>query len=235
MSRFPCRPIKTKAVALRRTIRLAWAMPMTGPSGLRWQGSGRETVRLRPLPRLARYPGRPRRTPLLPLHAARRGVHLRPPASPPTRPMHPSRRAPTMGGLRQGWPVVRQWALQRRCMGLGPFGLVAGVGDLQEHVGVAGQVGWAPGSTRRWRRPGRARPRCRGCPTGSGGGRRRRRVVCAALGAAELDTARSHASRLLVVLPTGCRYPFRPPPQAELPGAAPLLGSGTGFADQRRS
>ena len=49
-----------------------------------------------------------------------------------------------MGGLRQGWPVVWQWALQRRCTGLGPFGLVPGVGDLQEHVGVAGLVGWAP-------------------------------------------------------------------------------------------
>jgi non-heme chloroperoxidase len=37
------------------------------------------------------------------------------------------------------------------------------------------------------------------------------------------------------VIPTGCRYPFRPPPRAGMPGAAPPLGSGTGFAGQRRS
>ena len=34
-------------------------------------------MRLRPLPLLALYPGRPRRTPLLPMHAAHRAVHLR--------------------------------------------------------------------------------------------------------------------------------------------------------------
>jgi hypothetical protein len=33
-------------------------------------------------------------------------------------------------------------------MGLGPFELVPGVGDLQEHVGVAEQVGWAPAGQR---------------------------------------------------------------------------------------
>jgi hypothetical protein len=53
--------------------------------------------------------------------------------------------------------------------------------------------------------------------------------------AAELDTARHHGGRLLVEIPTGCRYPFRPPPRGGLPGAAPPLGSGTGFAGQRRS
>ena len=37
------------------------------------------------------------------------------------------------------------------------------------------------------------------------------------------------------VIPTGCRCPFRPPPRAGMPGAAPPLGSGTGFAGQRRS
>jgi voltage-gated potassium channel len=37
------------------------------------------------------------------------------------------------------------------------------------------------------------------------------------------------------VIATGCRYPVRPPPRAGLPGAAPPLGSGTGFAGQRRS
>jgi hypothetical protein len=37
------------------------------------------------------------------------------------------------------------------------------------------------------------------------------------------------------VIPTGCRYPFRPPPRAGMRGAAPPLGSGTGFGGQRRS
>jgi hypothetical protein len=56
-----------------------------------------------------------------------------------------------------------------------------------------------------------------------------------ALGATDLDTARGHGGRLLVVIPTGCRYPFRLPPRGGLPGAAPPRGSGTGFAGQRRS
>jgi len=92
-------------VALRRTIRLAWAIPMTGPSGLRWRGSGRETVRLRPLPRLALYPGRPRRTPLLPLHAARRAVHLR-----------ADRPARRRGRLRIGMAERVSQAEARRCL-----------------------------------------------------------------------------------------------------------------------
>ena len=37
VSRFTCRPIETKVMALRRMIPLAWAMPMTGSSGLRWR------------------------------------------------------------------------------------------------------------------------------------------------------------------------------------------------------
>jgi hypothetical protein len=56
-----------------------------------------------------------------------------------------------------------------------------------------------------------------------------------ALGAAKLDTARGHGGRLLVVILTGCRYPFQPPPRARLPGAALPLRSGRGFVGQRRS
>ena len=40
---------------------------------------------------------------------------------------------------------------------------------------------------------------------------------------------------VLASIPTGCRYPVRPPPRAGMPGAAPPLRSGTGFAGQRRS
>jgi hypothetical protein len=46
---------------------------------------------------------------------------------------------------------------------------------------------------------------------------------------------RGHGGRLLMVISTGCRCPVRPPPRAGWPGAAPPLGSGTGFAGQRRS
>jgi hypothetical protein len=256
VSRFPCRPIETKVVALRRTIRLAWAMPMTGPSGLRWQGSGRETVR--PLPR---WPGTQVG------HDAPRCYRCMQPAEQCTCAHRPARRAAdasfaaradhgrVAAGLAGGAAVGVATPLHGiRALRVGGWGWRPPGARRQSRAGRVGTTRPAAcrrarggrrrpardaargtGSTRRRRRPGRARPRCRGCPTGSGGGRRRRRVVCAALGAAELDTARGHASRLLVVLPTGCRYPFRPPPQAELPGAAPPLGSGTGFAGQRRS
>src|SRR6266487_4121696 len=61
------------------------------------------------------------------------------------------------------------------------------------------------GSTGRRRRPGRARPRCRGCLSGSGGGTTTAPGGFApAPGAAELDTARGHGGRVLVVIPTGC-------------------------------
>jgi hypothetical protein len=53
---------------------------------------------------------------------------------------------------------------------------------------------------------------------------------------ADKALASSGASPSVVVwIPTGCRYPFRPPPRAGMPDAAPPLGSGTGFAGQRRS
>jgi hypothetical protein len=62
-----------------------------------------------------------------------------------------------------------------------------------------------------------------------------RRVVCASPWCGEAGHGAGHGGRLLVVIPTGCRYPFRPPRRAGMPGAAPPLGSGTGFAGQRRS
>jgi non-heme chloroperoxidase len=53
---------------------------------------------------------------------------------------------------------------------------------------------------------------------------------------ADKALALSGASPSVVVwIPTGCRPPVRPPPRAGMPGAAPPLGSGTGFAGQRRS
>jgi Pentapeptide repeats (8 copies) len=50
-----------------------------------------------------------------------------------------------LGGFRHSWPVVRHCALQRRCMGSEPPGVVHGVvGDLEERVGVAGLAERAP-------------------------------------------------------------------------------------------
>jgi hypothetical protein len=58
--------------------------------------------------------------------------------------VHPAAARAGHGRVAAGLAGGAAVGVQRRRMGLGPFGLVPEVGGLQEHVGVAGQVGWAP-------------------------------------------------------------------------------------------
>ena len=62
--------------------------------------------------------------------------------------VHPAAARADHGRVAAGLAGGAAWALQRCCNGLGPFGEVPGVGDLQEHVGAAGLVGWAPAGWR---------------------------------------------------------------------------------------